>query len=194
LPKKTTEVIVSTGNHYVIQVKGNQKLLLKQMRINTAGEQDCMDSCVNETKARGRIEIRKVFIYRNLSGISNQWIGLSRLVRVERYVNSKKRTRHETAYYISDIASNMAGFFAGHIQNHWGIENRLHWVKDVIMKEDSSGTAKGMAAENFSIVRNIVCNIFRSNGYDSIKYAIESCANNVKELFGLINSNNKRFY
>ncbi len=193
MSKKTTEVIVLTGNHYVIQVKANQKLLLRQIQINTSQSSSCIDSCVNETKARGRTEIRKVFIYKNLEGISNDWVGLKRLIRVERYVTTKKQQRQETAYYISNIVSNKADKFARHIQNHWAIENRLHWVKDVIMKEDNSKTAKGMAAENLSVIRNIVCNIFRSNGYDSIKYATELCANNVKELSELINSNNKLF-
>lgn len=134
------------------------------MQINTSEQKSCIDSCSNQTKARGRIEIRKVFIYKNLSGISTQWVGLKRLIKVERYVTTKKQQRQETAYYISDIASNKANCFAKHIQNHWAIENRLHWVKDVIMKEDASRTAKGMAAENLSIIRNIVCNIFRANG------------------------------
>lgn len=176
----------------MIQVKANQKSLLEQMKTNTSQQKSCIDFCVNQTKIRGRIEVRKVFVYKNLSGISNQWVGLKRLIRVERYVTSKEHQRSETAYYISSISSNNAKVFAKHIQNHWAIENRLHWVKDVIMKEDASKTAKGMAAENFSIIRNIVCNIFRANGYDSIKYAIEDCANNnVKDLYEFINSNKK---
>ena len=50
------------------------------------------------------------------------------------------------------------------IRNHWGIENRLHWVKDVCMNEDKSQTISGMAAENISILQNIVINLFRTNG------------------------------
>ena len=56
------------------------------------------------------------------------------------------------------------------------------------MKEDDSKIRMGMAPENISILRNIVCNLFRSKGFQSIKYAIELYANNVKELFELINS------
>jgi len=139
------------------------------------------------------MEIRKTFVYKNLSGISEQWtaLRLKRLIRVERYVSCKKQQRHETAYYMSDLCSNKAVLFAKHIRNHWGIENRLHWVKDVILKEDESGIKTGMAAENISIIRNIVCNIFRSNGFQSIKYAIELHANDFKKLFELINSKTK---
>ena len=100
----------------------------------------------------------------------------------------KNKKSHETAYYISDIISNKAAYLAKHIRGHWGIENRLHWGKDVNLTEDDSKIKKGSSPENFSIVRNIVCNIYRASGFDSIKYAIERHANDVKELFDLINS------
>lgn len=80
----------------------------------------------------------------------------------------------------------------GYIKDVWGIENRLHWVKDVIMKEDTSKTAKGMAAQNISIIRNIAINIYRTSGIDSIKYATQMYANNVKELMKLIKKASKK--
>ena len=161
--------------------------MFKQLKINTFDEKSCINSFTEQTQARGRLEVRKIFIYKNLEGISTDWIGLKRLIRVERTVTTKKNQSHATAYYISSYGSNKASFFAKHIRNHWGIENRLHWVKDVIMNEDKSLTISGMAAENMSILRNIVINIFRTNGYDSIKYATEKCVNNLKEIIKLIN-------
>ena len=53
------------------------------------------------------------------------------------------------------------------------------------MNEDKSKTISGMAAENMSILRNIGINLFRVNGYYSIKYATEICVNNLKELVRL---------
>jgi len=189
LSKKTLETIVESGNHYIVQVKGNQKKLLEQIKQNTDNDDCCTDYNVEETRGRGRTEIRKTFLYKDISGISKEWATLCRLIRVERYVYKKNKKSHETAYYISDIVSNKAAYFAKHIRGHWGIENRLHWVKDVTMKEDDSKIKKGSAPENFSIIRNIVCNIYRANGFDSIKYATELHANNFKELFELTYSN-----
>ena len=174
-----------------MQVKANQKLLLKQIQANTAEDRQAVDVYIEQTKKRGRTEIRKIFVYKNLFNISPEWTALKRLIRVERHVCDKKRQRDETAYYISDIRSNKAVLFGKHIRNHWGIENRLHWVKDVIMKEDDSKIKMGMAPENISILRNIVCNLFRSKGLQSIKYAMELYANNVKDIFELINSKTK---
>lgn len=188
MSKKTVEEIDSNHNRYIIQVKGNQPALLEQLKENTRCDEQSVASCCDKTIKRGRVEIRETFVYKDISGISEEWTGLKRLIRVERSVTCKGKERRETAYYISNIRSNRAEFFAKHIRSHWGIENRLHWVKDVIMKEDDSRIAKGMAAENLSVIRNIVCNLYRSNGFDSIKYAIELYANNFKELFELINS------
>ena len=184
--KKTLETIFETENHYIVQIKGNQPNLLEQVKINTSNEKAYVSYFEEVTNARGRKEIRKTFIYKDISGISSEWVGVKRLIRVERTVITKKKTTHETSYYMSSASSNKASFFAKHIRNHWGIENRLHWVKDVSMNEDKSKTRGGMAAENISILRNIVINLFRTNGYDSIKYATEVCNNNFKELTRLI--------
>ena len=113
MSKKTVEAIVESGNHYIIQVKGNQKKLLKQIQENTGDNDLCID--YHEEASRGRKEIRKTFIYKDISGISNEWIALSRLIRVERHVYKKNKKSHETAYYISDIISNKAAYFAKHI-------------------------------------------------------------------------------
>jgi len=186
LSKKTVSAIISSGNHYIIQVKANQKNLYQQIRLNTVKEKKAISISQTIDTKRGRKEYRKVFLYKNIEGISSQWQGLKRLIRVERYVSIGGNERHETAYYISSIRKNKAAYFATHIRNHWGIENRLHWVKDVCMKEDTSKTAKGMAAENISILRNITINLFRTNGFDSIKCATQCYANNFKELWSII--------
>jgi hypothetical protein len=165
---------------------------MTEFSINTCDDSKCTDSNVEETQKNGRTELRKTFIYKDISGISEEWTALKRLIRVERHVYGNTRQSHETACYISDIVSNKAEYFARHIRNHWGIENRLHWVKAVILKEDASKIKQGAAPENISIMRNIVCNIFRASGFDSIKYAIELKANNFKELFELICSNSNK--
>lgn len=188
MPKKTTLAIIESGNDYIIQVKKNQPKLYEQIEINTCDDADAVSVSEEITQKRGRIENRKTLVFSNLTDISTEWIGLKRLIRVERIVISKKRTSHETSVYISSLEEDDANKFAGHIRNHWGIENKLHWVKDVSMKEDKSKTAKGNAAENISILRNIAINLFRTNGFNSIKYATQFYANNVKGLWRIISS------
>lgn len=68
------------------------------------------------------------------------------------------------------------------IRGHWSIENRLHWVKDVIQHEDDSRIRKGNGIETLSILKNMAINICRECGFDSIKAAAIHFASNVKEL------------
>lgn len=188
MPKKTTLAIIESGNDYIIQVKKNQLKLYQQIEINTWDGADAVSVSEEITRKSGRTEKRKTLVFDNLTGISKEWIGLKRLIRVERMVICKSRTSYETAFYISSLGNDDASKFAGHIRSHWGIENKLHWGKDVSMKEDKSKTAKGNAAENISILRNIAINLFRTNGFSSIKYATQFYANNVNELWRIISS------
>ena len=59
-------------------------------------------------------------------------------------------------------------------------------MKDTQMNEDKSNTTSGNAPENLSIMRNICINLFRLNGKDSIKLAMEWGISNFKELIYLI--------
>ena len=76
------------------------------MQQNTDNDAMCTDYHVEETRGRGRTEIRKTFIYKDISEISNEWIALRRLIRVDRYVYKKS---HE--YAIERHANNVKELF-----------------------------------------------------------------------------------
>ncbi len=72
------------------------------------------------------------------------------------------------------------------IRQHWHIENRLHWVKDVIFDEDRSKQKSGKAPINFSIMKTWVLSLYRLHGFDSIESAIERFAHNLTALSSLL--------
>ena len=49
------------------------------------------------------------------------------------------------------------------LRSHWGIENRLHWVLDVVMAEDANRARKDNAPENLAILRRLALNIIRNH-------------------------------
>jgi predicted transposase YbfD/YdcC len=107
------------------------------------------------------------------------------VVRTER---SGKRSGHpyrRISYYISSRPDSARSLSAS-IRGHWGIENRLHWVKDVRMNEDSSGIADKTAAANLSLLKSWSLTLYRRNGHDSLKKAIAQFTNKVKELLEVI--------
>jgi len=70
--------------------------------------------------------------------------------------------------------------FARGIRHHWGIENRLHYVKDVTFKEDESKIRQGQAPGIFSLIRNLVLNIARLQGENRIKRFLRRNAGNIE--------------
>lgn len=140
----------------------------------------------HQTK-RGRKEKRITKIYLPTSQIPEGWCGLNRIIHVERVFERKEAFHQTHSFYISSLLSNDATIFSTGIRGHWLIENKLHWVKDAIQKEDSTRHKSGNASKNMSIVRNIAINVIRHNGYESIKHATLFFASNVKELIKTIN-------
>ncbi len=182
--KKTTELIIEGGNDYVITVKGNQPRLLTQLQT-TAEHQKPFHRFVDVEKTRGRVTCRIVQVFNDLKGIDFDWVGVQSLVQVERIGIRQGKPYQQTNYYISSVVSKAITFADG-IRQHWGIENRLHWVKDVIFGEDAAPFSNYNAATNWSIIRTIAINIARMSGYDSLTKAERFLAHDIDKLFLLL--------
>jgi hypothetical protein len=65
-------------------------------------------------------------------------------------------------------------------------ENRLHWVLDVVFKEDDSSITKGSGPQNFSVLRKIAINIFAKKEFKSITNAIRKVADEIPSLMKLL--------
>ena len=66
----------------------------------------------------------------------------------------------ERRYYICSLVEIKS--FAKAVRAHWGIENSLHWVLDVIFREDDSRIRKGHAPANFNIIRQLAINLLKN--------------------------------
>jgi len=182
--KKTTKLIVEGGSDYVITVKRNQPRLLKQLKTITE-TQDPWERFVDIEKARGRITCRIVKVFTELKNIDLDWVGVQSLIQVERIGIRSGKQYLQTNYYISSLVSKAVTFAEG-IRQHWGIENRLHWIKDVIFGEDIAPFTNCNAATNWSIIRNIAINLARKGGYDSLTKAKRFLAHDIDKLFLLL--------
>ena len=69
-----------------------------------------MDTFQERSLLKGRDELRITKVYKNLEGISSEWIGIKRIIETTRYVKTKKRETVEIVYHISSIAKNKANF------------------------------------------------------------------------------------
>jgi predicted transposase YbfD/YdcC len=184
LPKKTVETIIESGNQYVIGVKKNQKSLYKYMEEHA--QQRAIGSCSEMELNKGRFERRVIRVYEIDREMALNWSGAKQFVQVNRTVKEKGRQSRETAYFISSIEVSALLYNVG-IRSHWGIENCLHWVKDVTLKEDASKIIMGEAPSIISTIRNGALNIFRKNGMHEIAKAIRLVSNDIGKLRTMIN-------
>ncbi|WP_193921729.1 ISAs1 family transposase [Desmonostoc muscorum] len=140
---------------------------------------------VEDFRTKDRLTTRTVEVFDDLNGIDLSWAGIKSLIRVERTGTRGGQPYHEVVCYISSLI-HPAREFARGIRGHWSIENRLHWIKDVVMKEDDSKIRMGNAPANLSILRAIAINILRRNGHLSITIAQRFISNDIDKLLALV--------
>lgn len=151
------EKVREKGADYILAVKDNQKRLHEQVKkMFNISKPGSINS--NTDIGHGRVEKRKCSIIDNLGffDIDKEWKGLKTLVKIEteRFNKLEGTIQRETRYYISSLSED-AGHVNKKIRDHWGIENKLHWMLDVNFGEDASRRRRGCSAENFNIIAKV---------------------------------------
>jgi len=90
------------------------------------------------------------------------WPGISRVIMVESSREKDGYSQEQTRFYISSLPTT-ASDFNRLIRNHWGIENNLHWMLDVVFGEDLNRTCQGNAPENLATLRKIALQLLNQN-------------------------------
>lgn len=179
-------MIIDSRNDYVIGVKKNQPTLYRQIETIFADKINENSSYTTLEISKGRTELRHIIVSNSVELISKDWKGLQQIIRVYRKVKEKRKTREEAAYFISSKNENAFLYEEG-IRSHWEIENSLHWVKDVTLKEDASKIKMGNAPQNISTIKNISLNILRTNEYENMAQAMRLVANDIPLIKSMIN-------
>jgi predicted transposase YbfD/YdcC len=172
-PKKTCQLIIDTQNHYLGALKGNQGNLHKSVQANFIAEA----SYTELSKGHGRLEKRVISLCTTLEHIQ-PWPGLKTLIRVESERQFKYggqlRRETETRYYIASF-SESAKSFAQRIRGYWGVENKVHHVRDVTQGEDGSRIRMHQLPQIFAVARNFAINLYRSNEFYNMAQAERLC-------------------
>ncbi|NJO43967.1 MAG: ISAs1 family transposase [Cyanobacteria bacterium CRU_2_1] len=173
--------IVSSGNDYLITLKANQGKLFEAVQVHFEQSQPLSCHTQGERSRDRQIE-------RTITGLppptqrDPAWVGVQRVVKVERKGTRAGKPFEETIFYLSSLTLE-ADQFAHRIRDHWQVENKLHWVKDVVLAEDQAPLCAGHALTNFAIIRTIAVNLFRANGFTSITKGIRAVAHDIHQLF-----------
>lgn len=179
-------MIIDSNNDYLIGVKKNQPTLYRQIETIIGDKTNQSSSYTTLEISKGRTELRHTMVSNNIDIISKDWKGLQQIIGVHRIVKEKTKRSEETAYFISSKNGNAFLYEEG-VRSHWAIENSLHWVKDVTLKEDASKIKMGNAPQNISTIKNISINILRTNDYDNMAQAMRLVANDIPLIISMIN-------
>jgi predicted transposase YbfD/YdcC len=169
----TLKAAKDSPNEVIVQVKANQPNLLKdcQRTAETSQAEDVYQEPV--TKAHGRIESRKVEVFPDFTLTDPmKWDdSIQSMVKVSRtrlIFDTKTKAwkdTSETSWYISTTVLDAETCCRG-IRQHWGVENRNHYVRDVTLQEDASRIRINPTI--FARLRSLTLNILRINKVTNI--------------------------
>ncbi len=165
------------GADYLIGLKGNQGNFHAEAQNDFSQARDIEYDGVDverhvlpPEKGHGRIEQRSIGVCTSLDWLPQAqiWPGLQTIIEIVSERTLKGKTTSETRYHFSSRKAS-AKEFAGWIRGHWSIENPLHWVLDVVFREDASQAKTGFTDENMALFRrssmNINCASWSRLGY-----------------------------
>jgi predicted transposase YbfD/YdcC len=166
--------IIHQGGDYVLSLKENQpslytgcvELFAWLKGPHALDEEIVLGANEQVDGGHGRVETRQVWCTSALEGVVSceRWPGLTSLVMVESTRHIDAQDEMEQRYYISSLPGATdadAKRLNDIIRTHWEIENRVHWVLDVAMAEDTNRTRKGESAQNLALVRKLALNLLR---------------------------------
>jgi predicted transposase YbfD/YdcC len=141
-------------------VKNNQKTRREEIEDYFS---NCQGTPLEKTDhGHGRVETRRLWVLKTPWHIDH-WVGCNGLCKIERtrYDKARKRECIEISYAITSLEGKDENLeiLMEIWQNHWKIENQLHWVKDVEFEEDRSIVRKNESPRFFSCLRNTTIEI-----------------------------------
>jgi predicted transposase YbfD/YdcC len=174
--KEIARQIRASHGHYLLAVKDNQATLyadiqqcfLQAFETDYAGlRYEVLEE--KPEQGHGRRETRVYTVIYNPPGLSTkqEWLDLQAIVMVyrERQVGTGKDDLDcsaEVSYYITSSDQPVVEL-AGGIRSHWGIENKVHWVLDVVFREDDSRVRAGHATENLGWLRRVALALLKQD-------------------------------
>jgi predicted transposase YbfD/YdcC len=169
---EVAKTVVEGEGDYILAVKDNQPTLHAEAQAAFAAAAGqpapAHREYTTEETGHGRHERRTVRVLpaaRHLSAAQREaWLGLLTLVMVVRVVTCQATgvVSTEVSYFISSLRPN-ARRIGRAIRGHWSIENGLHWVLDVVFREDARRLYDRTAAENVAFLNRLAVSLLRGD-------------------------------
>lgn len=161
--------VVDKKADYVLALKGNQGSLREDVELFVAEQTAAgfRDTTISRDQTvdgdHGRIETRTTTVIHDAAWLRERhdWPGLNAVVMVESTREGDNKVERETRFYITSLVL-MADLLGPIIRSHWAIENSLHWVMDMIFRDDECRVRTDHAPANFAAIRHMAHNLIRN--------------------------------
>lgn len=166
--REIAQKIVEKKADYVLALKGNQGTLREDVELFVA-EQEAVgfkDSKISREQTvdgdHGRIETRTITMIHDVAWLQQRhnWPGLNALVIVDSVRETGDKVERERRFYITSLLL-VASMMAPVVRAHWAIENSLHWVMDMVFRDDECRVRTDHAPANFCTIKHMAQNLIR---------------------------------
>jgi predicted transposase YbfD/YdcC len=175
--RSIAQTILDKEADYVLALKGNQGALHSDVALFVAEQKACgfQDSQISRNTTvdgdHGRIETRTTTVIHNAAWLQkrHEWPGLGAIVIVDSTRETGHKVETETRLYITSLRL-PADQVGAIVRSHWAIENSLHWVMDMVFRDDECRVRTQHAPANFTTIKHIALNLLRrAPGKDSLR-------------------------
>jgi len=152
---------------YLLTVKENQPTLYAEIqRLDEAAlaqEYTGASHCSTEERSHGRQELRACWVLTDLEQLQERvgWPGLQSVIVIVRDRTVGEQNSCEKHYYLSSRKMAAKKFLEA-VWGHWGIENSLHWVLDVVFDEDGTRVRTDHGPDNFGLIRRMAISMLKA--------------------------------
>jgi predicted transposase YbfD/YdcC len=162
---------------YVVALKGNQGTLRDDVELFATEQKakDFKDTTVSRHQTldgeHGRIETRAITVIHDIKWLQDlhQWPGLKSIVIIESTREIRDKVERETRFYITSLVL-PASQIGSLVRDHWAVENSLHWVMDMVFRDDECRVRTDHAPANFTTLKHMALNLIRrAPSKDSIR-------------------------
>jgi predicted transposase YbfD/YdcC len=175
--------IIDKKADYVLALKGNQGSLCEDVEVFVAEQKakGFKDTKISRDQTvdgdHGRIETRTTTVIHDVAWLQDRhdWPGLKAVVIVDSIRElpgsspGTDKVERETRFYITSLVL-LANLLGPVVRSHWAVENSLHWVMDMVFRDDECRIRTDHAPANFTTIKHIAHNLIRqAPGRDSLR-------------------------
>jgi predicted transposase YbfD/YdcC len=162
---------------YILALKGNQGTLRSDVELFVTEQKakNFKDTTITRAETvdgdHGRIETRTTTVIHDVAWLqaNHAWPGLKSIIIIDSLREINGVIERETRYYISSLIL-IAALVGPMVRSHWSVENSLHWVMDMMFRDDECRIRTNHAPANFTAIKHVALNLMnRAKGKMSLR-------------------------